>query len=97
MPWKNPRGFLYNPASVRRNAPAAAGIYGIFTRREWIYIGESKDIQARLLQHLNGDNPCISGSEAASFNFELVPEIQRVARMNGLVAEFDPVCNRESR
>jgi hypothetical protein len=60
MPWRNLRSFPYNVASVQHNAPAASGVYGIFTRHEWIYIGESQDIQARLVQHLNGDNPCVS-------------------------------------
>jgi predicted GIY-YIG superfamily endonuclease len=94
MPWKNVRSFLYNASSVRQNAPAASGVYGIFTPHEWIYIGESQDLQARLLQHLNGDNPCIGTSGATSFSFELVPAQQRAVRQSALVLEYRPVCNR---
>ncbi len=94
MPWRNVRSFLYNASSVRQNAPAASGVYGIFTPHEWIYIGESQDIQARLLQHLNGDNPCIGTSGATSFSFELVPAQQRAVRQSALVLEYQPACNR---
>jgi predicted GIY-YIG superfamily endonuclease len=94
MPWRNVRSFLYNPASVRQNTPAASGVYGIFTAHEWIYIGETTDVQARLLQHLNGDHPCISKSGATAFSFELAPESRRVARYSALVREYLPVCNR---
>jgi hypothetical protein len=94
MPWRNVRSFLYNASSVKKNAPAASGVYGIFTPHEWIYIGESQDIQARLVQHLNGDNLCISRSGATSFSFELVPAQQRTVRLSDLVLEYRPVCNR---
>jgi hypothetical protein len=36
------------PASVRANAPRASGIYGVSNAREWIYIGETHNIQASL-------------------------------------------------
>ena len=34
---------------VRANAPAASGIYGASNAREWIYIGETDNIQASRL------------------------------------------------
>src|SRR5258706_13974986 len=55
MPWRNVRPFLFTAASVRQNAPAASGVYGICTPHEWIYIGGSQTIQGRQRQHLNGD------------------------------------------
>ena len=94
MAWKNLRSFSYTPASIRQNAPAAAGVYGILTPHTWIYIGESRDIQARLLQHLNGDNPCIGSSGATLFSFELVPVQLLAARHSALVLEYQPLCNR---
>ena len=93
MGWKHLRSFAYTPASVRQNAPAASGVYGIFTRYTWIYIGESHDIQARLLQHLNGDSPCIQSSGATMFSFELVPAMLLAARHASLVQEYRPLCN----
>jgi excinuclease UvrABC nuclease subunit len=93
MPWRNIRNFLYNPSSVMLNAPAAPGVYGICTPHEWVYIGESLNIQARLLQHLNGDNPRISQSGATSFSFELVPVQQLAIRHSVLVLEYQPKCN----
>jgi len=93
MPWRNIRSFLYTPVSVCRNAPAAPGVYAIFTPSEWVYIGESLDIQARLLQHLNGDIPCISRSRASSFSFELLAAPKLGARHRELVLEYLPFCN----
>jgi hypothetical protein len=34
------------PASVRANAPAASGIYGLSNAREWVYIGETDNCKA---------------------------------------------------
>ena len=93
MGWKHLRSFAYTPASIRQNAPAAPGVYGIFTPHTWIYIGESRDIQARLLQHLNGDSPCIAESGATLFSFELVPMQSLAARYQALVLEYRPLCN----
>lgn len=49
MPFEQftPRSFT--PVSVRANAPTASGIYGISNAREWIFIGETDNIQASLL------------------------------------------------
>jgi predicted GIY-YIG superfamily endonuclease len=93
MSWKHLRSFAYTPASVKQNAPAASGVYGIFTSQVWVYIGESMDIQARLLQHLNGDSPCIASSGATLFSFELVPIQLLAARHSALVLEYRPLCN----
>jgi len=89
MPW-----FQYNYASIVANAPNLSGVYALFTPQAWIYIGESGDIQTRLLQHLNGDNPCITRNAPTGSQFELVPPAQRVARQNQLIATLDPICNR---
>ena len=38
--------------AVQRYAPIAPGVYGISNAREWIYIGETDNIQGALLTHL---------------------------------------------
>jgi hypothetical protein len=52
MPFEQftPRSFT--PISVRANAPTASGIYGISNAREWIFIGETDNIQASLFARL---------------------------------------------
>ena len=84
----------YNRAAVDANVPATSGVYAVFRPREWIYIGESGDLPARMLQHLNGDNPRITQENPTGFQFEQVPEHQRVARQNHLIATLNPIANR---
>jgi hypothetical protein len=40
------------PVAVHTYAPTESGVYGISNAREWIYIGETDDIQNALLGHL---------------------------------------------
>ncbi len=89
LPW-----FYWNYASIIANAPHASGVYAIFNRQNWIYFGESGDIQARLLQHLNGDNQCITQNAPTGFQFELWAANQRVARQNQLIANPGSLCNQ---
>ena len=42
----------FSSMGVDMYAPTAYGIYGISNAREWIYIGETDDIQATLLSYL---------------------------------------------
>jgi len=80
--------------SVRANAPAASGIYGVSNAREWIYIGETDDIQASLLRELRqSDSPVLKRSPTG-FVFELCVPGDRIARQNRLILEYEPVCNR---
>lgn len=95
MPWQGSNGFTYTTTSVQSNAPSQSGVYAIYTPTKWIYIGESQDIRARLMQHLAGDNDCIRTSGATLFAYELVPTSGgRVARQNALILECAPTCNQ---
>jgi len=75
-------------------APAQSGVYALHAV-EWIYVGESQNINARLLQHLNGDTPCINRMKPTSFCYELVPAFERIARQNALILELRPACNQK--
>ncbi len=92
MPFERfmPRSFT--PVSVRANAPAASGIYGVSNAREWIYIGETDNIQASLLQDLQRDSALLKRSPTG-FVFELCDRAERPARQSRLIREYGPVCN----
>jgi len=91
VPWH-----AYNYASIVANAPAQSGVYALFKSGDWIYVGESGEIQARLLQHFNRDNPCITQHAPTGFQFELVAgEAQRKARQNQLILALKPLCNQK--
>lgn len=92
MAW-NGNWFPFNRETVLRLAPKESGVYGLATDK-WIYAGESKDIEERLLQHLAGDNECINRSRPTLFSWEPWPANQRVARQNQVIAEFRPSCNQ---
>ena len=49
--------YRFQRESILLNAPESSGVYGLFSAL-WIYIGEAENLRARLLEHLDGENPC---------------------------------------
>jgi hypothetical protein len=94
MPFEQftPRSFT--PVSVRANAPTASGIYGISNAREWIFIGETDNIQASLLLDLRQGLSALLKRVPTGFVFELCGAADRRARQDRLILEYAPVCNR---
>ena len=80
--------------SVRANAPAASGIYGVTNAREWIYIGQTDNIQASLLTHLHESDSALMKKQPTGFVYELCDPGGRSARQDRLVFEYEPTCNR---
>ncbi len=96
MPWQGSQPFPYDPVYVLTNAPPQSGVYVIYTPNgPNAYFGEAVNIRSRLLQHLNGDNDCITRSGATHFAWELVPAQSRVARQNTLILELGSDCNQK--
>lgn len=94
MPFEQftPRSFT--AVSVRANAPAAPGLYGLANAQEWIYIGETENIQATLLQALRQSDSAVQKRFPTGFVFELCGSPERRDRHNRLILEYEPVCNR---
>lgn len=80
--------------SVRANAPAASGIYGVSNAREWIFIGATDNIQASLLNDLQQGDSALLKRGPTGFVFELCDVARRLARQDRLILEYAPVCNR---
>ena len=79
--------------SVVENAPRRSGVYGLYSAL-WIYIGEADDLRQCLMEHSNGDNPCIARYAPTHFVFELIDNpTARKARYRELVRQHGPVCN----
>jgi hypothetical protein len=93
MPFEQftPRSFT--SVSVRANAPAASGIYGVSNAFEWIYIGESDNIRASLLKDMQGGSTLLERGPTG-FVFELCGPAVRLVRQGRLILEYEPVCNR---
>ncbi len=94
MPFERFTPRSYTPISVRANAPPASGIFGVSNASEWIYIGESDNIQAALL-HLQGDS-ALRQRGPTGFVFELCGPAARLARQGRLILEYEPVCNQRA-
>jgi len=92
VPFANHFARIFTTASVQRHAPAGSGVYGLSNAREWIHGGETDNIQARLLEHLQ-ERKMLAERGPTGFSFELCPPPSRVARQNRLILELQPVCN----
>lgn len=96
MPFENQLTLVFTAMSVRKNAPASSGVYGLSNAREWIYVGHSDNIQGELLRHL-AETMARQDTHPTGFSFELCPPQTRVARQDRLVRELEPVGNRGLR
>jgi hypothetical protein len=83
--------------SIRANAPEVSGIYGISNAREWIYIGETANIRAALLNHLQELDTALINKHPTGFVYEVCDAGGRPARQDRLVLEYEPSCNRHLR
>ncbi|MBZ5632168.1 MAG: hypothetical protein LAO55_03490 [Acidobacteriia bacterium] len=90
-----PRNFT--PDAIQMYAPVTSGVYGISNAREWIYIGETDNIQGALLTHLQGLKTALMKREPTGFVFEACNESNRSTRQDRLVAEYGPACNRPAQ
>jgi hypothetical protein len=97
MPFRNCFARTFKAEAIRRDAPPYSGVYGLSNALGWIYVGETDDIQARLLAHLEEPNAFLAHGAPVGFSFELSSPSQRVARQRQIVLEFDPPYNRGSR
>ena len=96
MPFENRFARSFTALSIEREAPAASGVYGISNSRHWIYIAESENIRASLLEQLANFSGGISNESPAGFTFELSLSYNRIARRDRLIAELAPLQNHET-
>jgi hypothetical protein len=83
-----------SPMGVRTYAPFASGVYGISNANEWIFIGESDNIQTALTGCLQDVGTAVMKRQPTGFVFEICGPATRVARQGSLVSEYEPSCNR---
>jgi hypothetical protein len=90
MPFARHSGYSFTVISVRQNAPAWGGIYGLSNAQAWIYIRAVEDIRAALLDHLNERNPTLDFRSVTGFTFELCDSAKRFQRCSRLIEELHP-------
>src|SRR5260370_37740 len=94
MPFANRGGYSFSSISIRKNAPASSGVYGLSNGREWIFVGVTDNIQGALLGHLQETSTLLKTRTPTGFSFELCSPADGLTRQNRLVLEMEPVCNR---
>ncbi|MEK7408442.1 MAG: hypothetical protein AAB225_25500 [Acidobacteriota bacterium] len=94
MPFDRFVPYTFSLISVQKNAPALSGVYGLSNAREWIFVGETDNIQATLIRHLQETHTPLLERGPTGFIFELCFPYNRLARQERLIQEYQPVCNR---
>ena len=83
-------------SAIQTYTPKASGVYGILNAGTWIFIGETDDIRAALLKHLQEPHTPEMQENPTGFVFEVCDRASTAARLDRLVVEYEPICNRRS-
>lgn len=89
-----PRPFA--KSSILAHAPECSGVYGITNAHEWIYIGQTDNIQQQLLNHLNFPGQVLSSHRPTGFSFEVCGQGHRGGRLEQLLKHYVPSCSDEA-
>lgn len=92
MPFPNQTPRSYTRANVEAINPGQHGCYGLFRGQMWIYVGKG-DIRRRLLDHLNGDNACITIHGPTHWVDWVTANMDAEERR--LIVELNPTCNKK--
>jgi len=91
FPSQTPRAFTR--ANVEAITPGQFGCYGLFVNGGgWVYVGKG-DIRKRLLDHLNGDNPCITRNRPTHWVDIVASNMDALEK--ALILELQPSCNKK--
>lgn len=93
MPFEQCLPRTLSASTIRQHAPSQSGLYGISNAAEWIYIGETDNIQATLLQHLQEQNTPLLKRKPTGFVYEVCDRARRTGRQVQLIQEYGPRCN----
>ena len=87
-----PRVFIRE--NIEAINPDQFGVYGLFKEGVWIYVGKG-NIRKRLLDHLNGDNPCIVKAQPIHWVYEVCIDPVMSLREKQLILDCTPLCNQQ--
>ena len=92
MPWAG-NIFAFTPDTIARLAPAAAGVYVLWKRDRWVYVGTAANIRQQLQLLVSGENECVRNESPTDFGFEVITAAeQRDSRHQRLTQELEPAC-----
>lgn len=93
MPFENYGTRAFTAVSIDKNVPSAPGVYGLSNARAWLFVGESDNLRARLLEHLREGGTALKQQHPTGFAFELCAPTDRIGRVTRLILELRPTCN----
>ena len=96
MPFRPPSPHAFSLAAIRTHVPAGPGVYGISNAREWIYIGQTDNLQTALLGHLAEENTAMKARMPTGFSCESCDPALMSTRQDRLVMEYEPMFNRKT-
>jgi len=91
MPFPKQNVRIFNRTNIEALSPNQFGVYGLYKDNQWIYVGKG-EIRQRLLDHHNGDNPCINREKPTYWVDEVTSNMD--TREKELILELNPVCNK---
>ncbi len=92
MPFEPCASVSFTVASIQKNAPEVSGVYGISNSRDWLFIGESSNIRAALMDHLLERGTPLATRRPTGFQCEIASPSDRMDRLTTLTRELRPVC-----
>src|SRR5579871_6270034 len=94
MPFNHPTPRPLRDVSIQHFAPTLSGVYGVSNARQWIYIGETDNIQGALIGLLRDSGSPSMKMLPTGFVYELCDPARRSARQDRLVLEYGPASNQ---
>ncbi|MGD1072927.1 MAG: GIY-YIG nuclease family protein [Bryobacteraceae bacterium] len=86
----------FTEEGIKKYVSSGSGVYGIYGPNGLLYVGESNNMERRLLEHLNESGTCIKRGSPTDCTWEEVANNQRrVARQDVLILALAPSCNKK--
>jgi len=83
----------FTKETIQRLSPDLRGCYGILADGKYLYVGKGQ-VRGRLLDHLNGDKPCILNGNPTHFvGAKTTSQSETDELEKELIRELDPPCN----
>lgn len=84
MPWLEPTSVAFSRIGIVSRVPSESGVYAISDGNCCIFVGETWNLKARLLELAN----VLTDSGTLTVTYELCSEEQRTARKQALTSEL---------
>lgn len=90
MDFSNAEAFSFDEGTIKTFNPGQIGVFGIYRRDAWVYIGRG-DLVAELLRYVRGENPRIL-AERPTYFCAIVTD-DDVALEKELIRQYRPIAN----